>query len=171
MRVTMRKPVPCPFPKTFPSQLEKEHLFFMQLAYNEAINAWNADEVPVGAIIARGDEVIAASFNQTRRQNDPTAHAEMIAITMAANFVGDWRLNECRLYVTKEPCSMCSGATIMARLGEVHFAVDDPKMGGLGGATSLHSLPFSNHKPKVYRQTMELECKELIQAFFQLQRE
>lgn len=170
MRLTMREPVPCPFPKIFPSQLEKENLFFMQLAYNEAINAWNADEVPVGAVIARGDEVIASSFNQTRQQNDPSAHAEMIAITMAAKSVGDWRLNECRLYVTKEPCPMCSGATIMARLGEVHFAVDDPKMGGLGGATSLHSLPFSNHKPKVYRQTMELECKEMLQAFFQLQR-
>jgi tRNA(adenine34) deaminase len=161
----------CPFPKIFPSQLEKENIFFMQLAYNEAINAWNADEVPVGAVIARGDEVIASSFNQTRLQNDPSAHAEMIAITMAAKSVGDWRLNDCRLYVTKEPCPMCSGATIMARLGEVHFAVDDPKMGGLGGATSLHSLPFSNHKPKVYRQTMELECKEMLQAFFQLQRQ
>jgi tRNA(adenine34) deaminase len=166
----MKKTVPCPFPKTFPSQLEKGNLFFMQLAYNEAINAWNADEVPVGAVIARGEEVIAATFNQTRRQSDPSAHAEMIAITMAAKSVGDWRLNECSLYVTKEPCPMCSGATIMARLGEVHFAVDDPKMGGLGGATSLHSLPFSNHKPKVYRQTMELECKEMLQAFFQLQR-
>jgi tRNA(adenine34) deaminase len=171
MQLTMRKTSPCPFPKIFPSQLEKENLFFMQLAYNEAINAWNADEVPVGAIIARGDEVIASSFNQTRRQGDPSAHAEMIAITMAAKSVGDWRLNDCRLYVTKEPCPMCSGATIMARLGEVHFAVDDPKMGGLGGAASLHSLPFSNHKPKVYRQTMELECKEMLQAFFQLQRQ
>ena len=167
----MREPSPCPFPKVFPSQLEKENIFFMQLAYNEAINAWNADEVPVGAVIARGDEVIASSFNQTRLQNDPSAHAEMIAITIAAKSVGDWRLNDCRLYVTKEPCPMCSGATIMARLGEVHFAVDDPKMGGLGGATSLHSLPFSNHKPKVYRQTMELECKEMLQAFFQLQRQ
>jgi len=167
----MRKPSLCPFPKIFPSQLEKGNLFFMQLAYNEAINAWNADEVPVGAVVARGDEVIASSFNQTRRQKDPTAHAEMIAITIAAKSVGDWRLNDCRLYVTKEPCPMCSGATIMARLGEVHFAVDDQKMGGLGGATSLHSLPFSNHKPKVYRQTMELECKEMLQAFFQLQRE
>jgi tRNA(adenine34) deaminase len=171
MQLTMRKPSLCPFPKIFPSQLEKGNLFFMQLAYNEAINAWNADEVPVGAIIARGDEVIASSFNQTRRQVDPSAHAEMIAITMAAKSVGDWRLNDCRLYITKEPCPMCSGATIMARLGEVHFAVDDPKMGGLGGATSLHSLPFSNHKPKVYRQTMELECKEMLQAFFQLQRQ
>lgn len=166
----MKNPISCPFQKIFPSQLEKDNLFFMQLAYNEAINAWDADEVPVGAVIARGDEVIASSFNQTRKQTDPSAHAEMIAITMAAKSVGDWRLNECSLYVTKEPCPMCSGATIMARLGEVHFAVDDPKMGGLGGATSLHLLPFSNHKPKVFRQTMELECKEMLQAFFQLQR-
>ena len=84
--------------------------------------------------------------------------------------VGDWRLTDCTLYVTKEPCPMCSGATVMARLGEVHYAVEDPKMGGLGGAASLHTLPFSNHKPKVFRKTMELECKEMLQAFFQLQR-
>ena len=121
------------FPQGFSFSLEKGNLFFMQLAYNEAINAWNDDEVPVGAVIARGDEVIASAFNQTRRHKDPTAHAEMIAMTMAAKSVGDWRLNECRLYVTKEPCPMCSGATIMARLGEVHFAVKDPKMGCLGG--------------------------------------
>lgn len=170
MPFTMKKTVECPFPKVFPSQLEKGNLFFMQLAYNEAINAWNDDEVPVGAVIARGEEVIASAFNQTRRQMDPSAHAEMIAITMAAKSVGDWRLNECRLYVTKEPCPMCSGATIMARLGEVHFAVKDPKMGCLGGATDLHLLPFSNHRPKIESGTMELECKEMLQAFFQMQR-
>ena len=89
----------------------------MQHAYNEAINAWNEDEVPVGAVIAMEDQIIASAHNQTRLQKDPTAHAEMIAITMAAQKIGDWRLNECKLYVTKEPCPMCSGATIMARLG------------------------------------------------------
>ena len=166
----MKKSIECPFQKVFPSQLEKGDLFFMQLAYNEAVNAWTRDEVPVGAVIAMGEEVVASAFNETRTQSDPSAHAEMIAITMAAKSVGDWRLNDCRLYVTKEPCPMCAGATVMSRLGEVHFAVDDPKMGGLGGATSLHELPFSNHKPKVFRQTMELECREMLQAFFKLQR-
>ena len=94
MKFTIQKPISFTFQKLVPSQLEKDDLFFMQLAYNEAINAWNADEVPVGAVIARGDEVIASSFNQTRQQTDPSAHAEMIAITMAAKSVGDWRLNE-----------------------------------------------------------------------------
>ena len=84
MFLFMKNPFECPFPKVFPSQLEKGNLFFMQLAYNEAINAWNDDEVPVGAVIARGDEVIASAFNQTRKHKDPTAHAEMIAMTMAA---------------------------------------------------------------------------------------
>jgi len=167
----MKKTLLCPFPKIFPSQLEKGDSFFMQLAYNEAVNAWNADEVPVGAIIARGDEVIASAFNQTRMQKDPSAHAEMIAITMAAKSIGDWRLNECSLFVTKEPCPMCAGATIMARLGQVHFAVGDSKMGGLGGAASLHQLPSSNHHPEVTKGTMELECREMLQAFFQLQRQ
>ena len=95
------KYAPCPFPKLFPSQLVKDDLFFMQMAYNEAINAWNLNEVPIGAVITRNDEIIASACNQTRQSGDPTAHAEMIAITMAAKKIGDWRLNDCRLFVTK----------------------------------------------------------------------
>ena len=161
----------CPFPKLFPSQLERDASFYMQHAYNQSINAWNADEVPIGAIIVLEHEIIASAHNQTRLQKDPTAHAEMIAITQAAKSIGDWRLNECQLFVTKEPCPMCAGATIISRLGEVHFAFKDPKMGGLGGATSLHELPQSNHKPKVFSGTLELECKNLIQSFFQIKRQ
>ncbi|MEJ6523019.1 MAG: nucleoside deaminase [Opitutales bacterium] len=161
----------CPFPKIFPSQLERDASFYMQHAYNQSINAWNDDEVPIGAVIVLEDEIIASAYNQTRMQKDPTAHAEMIAITQAAKSIGDWRLNECQLFVTKEPCPMCAGATIISRLGEVHFAFKDPKMGGLGGATSLHDLPQSNHKPKVFSGTLELECKNLIQSFFQIKRQ
>ena len=160
----------CPFQKRYPSQLVKDDEFYMTLAYNEAINAWKANEVPIGAIVEYGGEIVGKGHNQVEISKDPTAHAEMLAITQASRSIGDWRLNEATLYVTKEPCPMCSGATVMARLGEVHYAVEDPKMGGLGGATSLHTLPFSNHKPKVFRKTMELECKEMLQAFFQLQR-
>ena len=138
------KYAPCPFPKLFPSQLVKDDLFFMQMAYNEAIDAWNLNEVPIGAVITRNDEIIASACNQTRQSGDPTAQAEMIAITMAAKKIGDWRLNDCRLFVTKEPCPMCSGAVIMSRVGEVHFGFKDPKMGCLGGAQSLHES--LNHK-------------------------
>ena len=171
MPFTMKKTAECPFPKVFPSQLEKGNLFFMQLAYNEAINAWNDDEVPVGAVIARGEEVIASAFNQTRRQKDPSAHAEMIAITMAAKSVGDWRLNECRLYVTKEPCPMCSGAAIMSRLKRVLYAVPDPKMGGLGGAFNVNEYPGMNHTCIIESGIFQDECMELLQSFFRLKRE
>ncbi|MEG3604787.1 MAG: nucleoside deaminase [Verrucomicrobiota bacterium] len=165
------KYAPCPFPKLFPSQLVKDDLFFMQMAYNEAIDAWNLNEVTIGAVITRNDEIIASACNQTRQSGDPTAHAEMIAITMAAKKIGDWRLNGCRLFVTKEPCPMCSGAVIMSRVGEVHFGFKDPKMGCLGGAQSLHELPQSNHTPSVNHGTFGQECHALVQAFFKFQRD
>ena len=160
----------CPFDRIFPSPLQKDDQYFMSLAYNAAIEAWRSDEVPIGAVIVSKDEVIATAYNQTRKQSDPTAHAEIIAITMAARAIGDWRLNECSLYVTKEPCPMCSGATIMSRLGRVVYALPDPKMGCLGGALSLHQLPHSNHKPDVISGTLQENCEILIQAFFKLQR-
>ena len=101
----MKQPIECPFPRLFPSQLEKNENFYMQLAYNESISAWENDEVPIGAVIVDpAGEIIASAYNQTRKCKDPTAHAEMLAITMAAKKIGDWRLNECKLYVTKEPC-------------------------------------------------------------------
>ena len=101
----------------------------MQLAFNEAITAWENDEVPVGAVIADGHgEVIATANNQTRNK-DPTAHAEMLAITKAAQKIGDWRLNDCTMYVTKEPCPMCAGASVVARI-KILFVFSDPKWGG-----------------------------------------
>ena len=166
----MKSKQDCPFQKLFPSQLEKDANFYMQHAYNQSINAWQADEVPVGAIVVFEEQIIASAYNQTRLQNDPSAHAEMIAISQASRFIGDWRLNECKLFVTKEPCPMCAGATIISRIGEVNYALEDPKMGGLGGAISLHQMPHSNHKPKVFSGTLALECKNLFQAFFQLKR-
>lgn len=167
----MKNHIECPFPRLFPSQLEKDEHFYMQLAYNESIKAWENDEVPIGAIIVDKDgQVIASAYNQTRKCKDPTAHAEMLAITMAAQKTGDWRLNECKLYVTKEPCPMCAGATVIARIKEISYAFGDSKMGGLGGATSLHELPQSNHKPSVKVGIMKDECLQLMQAFFQLRR-
>jgi len=160
----------CPFDKIFPSQLLKDDAYYMSLAYNAAIEGWNHDEVPIGAVITQNDEVIATSFNQTRKQSNPTAPAEILAITMAAKKLGDWRLNECSLFVTKEPCPMCAGATIMSRLKRVCYALPDPKMGCLGGASSLHKLPDFNHHPDVSVGPLGEICEALIQAFFKLQR-
>ena len=164
------RPVDCPFSKVFPSQLARDDAFYMQLAYNEAINAWRADEVPIGAVIECGGEVIAAAHNQVEGTRDPTAHAEILALTQAAQAVGDWRLSAATLYVTKEPCPMCSGATLMARLKRVVYAVADPKMGCLGGASDLNALPQINHHLEVTQGVLEGECRELLQTFFRLKR-
>lgn len=166
----LRPPLPCPFEKRHPSQLVRDDAFFMALAYNQAIDAWRADEVPIGAVIEAGGEVIAAAHNQRDSTRDPTAHAEIIALGQAARALGDWRLNEATLYVTKEPCPMCSGATLMARVRRVVYAVPDPKMGCLGGATDLNQLPQSNHRLVLTRGVLEAPCLELIQAYFQLKR-
>ena len=160
----------CPCPKVFRSQLLRDDAFYMSLAYNQAIDAWREDEVPVGAIIEFGGEVIAAAHNQVARAGDPTAHAEILAMTQAARVMGDWRLTGATLYVTKEPCPMCSGATLMSRLKRVVFAVSDPKMGCLGGATDLNALPQINHHLEIASGIMEAECRDLLQAYFRLKR-
>lgn len=163
---------PCPFPPLHPSELCRDDRYFMTLAYNEALKAWDEDEVPVGAVVVNKDGmVVAAAHNRTIAACDPTAHAEMLAITQAANAVGDWRLNDCTLFVTKEPCPMCSGATLMARLGRVVYALGDPKMGCLGGAAALQDLPQTNHRPQVVSGVFEKECAELIRAYFKQKRE
>lgn len=160
----------CPFPKRFPSELDRDDQYFMWHAYNLAIDAWRRDEVPVGAVVARDGAVIAAAHNQTIALNDPTAHAELLAITQAAQALGDWRLEGTTLYVTKEPCPMCTGAAVMARLPRIVFAMGDPKMGCCGGAVALHSVDTFNHHPEVLGGVLEEECRKLMQAFFQLKR-
>ncbi len=160
----------CPFDKRFPSALRRDEEYFMWLAYNQAIDAWRRDEVPVGAIIERAGHVIAASFNQVESLRDPSAHAELLAITQAAEAIGDWRLEGCTLYVTKEPCPMCSGASVMARLDRVVFAVPDPKAGCLGGATAVHMLPGLNHRLQVTSGILQADCLRLLQEFFRIKR-
>jgi tRNA(adenine34) deaminase len=160
-----------PFDKRFPSQLLRDDEFFMSLAYNQAIDAWREEEIPVGAVIAIGGEVVAAAHNRVEGGKDPTAHAEMIALTQAAARVGDWRLEGATVFVTKEPCPMCSGALLMARVKRVCYAVSDPKMGCLGGATNLNDLPEVNHHFEIAAGgVLENECRELLQAFFRLRR-
>ena len=142
----------------------------MKLAYNQALKAWKLGEVPVGAVIEYGGEVIAQAHNTVEQSQDPTAHAEILAITQASAKIGDWRLNGATLYVTKEPCPMCSGASIMARLSRVVYAVPDSKMGFLGGALSTHEVPTLNHHLQITQGVLQDECLELIKTYFALKR-
>lgn len=160
----------CPFEKRFPSQLQRDDRFFMEHAYNQAIDAWRLNEVPIGAVIVVDGSIVAAAHNQVESAKDPTAHAEMLAITQAARHVSDWRLNQATLYVTKEPCPMCSGAAMMSRLKRVVFAVPDPKMGGFGGLYDVNAYPSINHSLELEIGVMREECLELLQSFFQLKR-
>jgi len=144
----------------------------MSLAYNQAIDAWRLDEVPIGAVIELGGEVVAMAHNTVESSRDPTAHAEMLALTQAAARMGDWRLAGATVYVTKEPCPMCSGAMLMSRVRRVCYAVPDPKMGCLGGATNLNDLPQANHRLELTAGgVLEDECRELLQAFFRTKRD
>jgi tRNA(adenine34) deaminase len=143
----------------------------MSLAYNQAIEAWRQDEVPIGAVIELNGEVIGSAHNTVEGAHDPTAHAEMLALTQAAVKLGDWRISGATVYVTKEPCPMCSGAMLMSRVKRVCYAVPDPKMGCLGGATNLNDLPRVNHHLELQSGgVLENECRELLQAFFKAKR-
>lgn len=143
---------------------------FMGEALRQALRAYEAEEVPVGAVIVRNGKIIARAFNQVELLKDATAHAEMLAITQAETFVGDWRLNDCTLYVTKEPCPMCAGAMVHARLGKVVFGVGDPKAGAAGSALNLLQFPTLNHRSEIVRGVREEECRQLLKNFFSEQR-
>jgi tRNA(adenine34) deaminase len=165
------EPPPCPFQKKFPSELIRDPEYFMSIAFNQAIDAWRQDEVPIGCVIEFEGSIIARTHNTVEGSKDPTAHAEMLALTQAATHLGDWRLSECTVYVTKEPCPMCSGALLMSRVKRVCFAVPDPKMGCLGGATNLNELPRINHHLELSPGgPLEAECRALLQGFFQAKR-
>lgn len=145
--------------------LHSDH-FFMGEALRQAARAWEAEEVPVGAVIVREGRIIARAFNQVELLRDATAHAEMLAITQAEEALGDWRLNECTLYVTKEPCPMCAGAIVHARVGRVVFGASDPKAGAAGSALNLLQFPTFNHRCEVTQGVREPECRALLQNFF-----
>ena len=143
----------------------------MRLAYNAAIDAYKENEVPIGAVIAFEGDVIATSHNQVEFTKDATAHAEILAITQATQKIEDWRLKDCTLYVTKEPCPMCSGAAFMSRLGRVVYGVPDNKMGFLGGALDISKVQSLNHRLQVTSGVLEEECKALLTQFFLEKRE
>ena len=160
----------CPFEKIYPSALKRDPEYFMTHAYNQAIEAWKEDEVPIGAVIEHKGKVIASAHNQSRTTNDPTAHAEILAISQASSYIGDWRLNECTLYVTKEPCPMCSGALVIARIGKVYYGLPDLQMGCIGGVLNLGALPQSNHTFESFGGILEEMCHDILKAFFESKR-
>src|SRR5262252_6907585 len=125
--------------------LQSDH-YFMGEALRQAARAYEAEETPVGAVIVRAGRIIARAFNQVELLKDATAHAEMLALTQAQGAVGDWRLNDCTIYVTKEPCPMCAGALVHTRVARAVFGVGDPKAGAAGGALNLLNFPSLNHR-------------------------
>lgn len=149
--------------------LQSDH-YFMGEALRQAAQAYSAEETPIGAVIVREGRIIARAFNQVELLKDATAHAEMLAMTQAEEVVGDWRLNECTLYVTKEPCPMCAGAMVHVRLARVVYGVGDPKGGAAGGALNLLQFPTLNHQCEITRGVREPECRALLQEFFAEQR-
>jgi tRNA(adenine34) deaminase len=144
--------------------------FFMGEALRQAAKAYEKDEVPVGAVIVREGKIIARSFNQVEALKDATAHAEMLALTQAQEIAGDWRLTDCTLYATKEPCPMCAGAIVHTRLARVVFGAADPKGGAAGSALNLLQFPTLNHRCQITGGVREPECRALLQNFFAKQR-
>jgi tRNA(adenine34) deaminase len=143
---------------------------FMREALRQAQKAYEADEVPVGAIVVRAGKIIARAWNQVELLKDATAHAEMLALTQAEAAVGDWRLTDCDLYVTKEPCVMCAGALVHVRMRRVVFGCADLRTGGGGGIMNLLQHPVLNHHCDVTSGVLENECAAILQDFFRKKR-
>lgn len=143
---------------------------FMRMAIRLAEQAAQAGEVPVGAVIVRAGRVIARAHNQVEMLKDGTAHAEMIALTQAAAAVGDWRLNDCELYVTKEPCAMCAGAMVNCRLGKLFFGCHDQRMGAAGGALAITDFPGMLHRVETVGGILSDECLLVMRDFFRQRR-
>lgn len=149
--------------------LQSDH-YFMGEALRQAAKAYEQEEVPVGAVVVREGRIIARAYNQVELLKDATAHAEMLAITQAEQATGDWRLTDCTLYVTKEPCPMCAGAIVHVRLARVVFGVSDIKAGAAGTALNLLQFPSLNHHCEITRGVREEECRTLLKSFFAEQR-
>ncbi|HID78557.1 MAG TPA: nucleoside deaminase [Planctomycetaceae bacterium] len=146
------------------------HEYYLRLALREAEIAFSEDEVPVGAVIVYRDRVIAAAHNQREKLRDPTAHAEMIAITQAAEWLGSWRLEDCTLYVTLEPCAMCAGAILQARISTVVYGATDPKAGAVRSLYQLLADTRLNHQCLVVPGVLAEPCGEILTRFFRAQR-
>jgi len=142
----------------------------MRRALQLAKQAWTAGEVPIAAILYRGDELIAAAHNTRETDADPTAHAELVAIRDAARQIGDWRLNEYSLAVTLEPCPMCAGAIVNARVGRVIYGATDPKAGAVDTLYTICSDERLNHQPTIVASVLADECGQMLKGFFEERR-
>ena len=142
----------------------------MRLALREASRALEHDDVPIGTVIVHDGEVIGAAHNEREVRADPTAHAEMIALREAARALGSWRLLDTVMYVTLEPCAMCAGAIVLARVPRVVFATPDPKAGAAGSVLNVLDEPRLNHRPQVESGLLAEDCAEILRVFFSSRR-
>jgi len=142
----------------------------MKLALNAAREAYEAGETPVGALIFHGSKLVGKACNQREMLQDPTAHAEILAITQAAGALKSWRLHECTLYVTLEPCPMCAGAIMQARLGRLVYGAADPKAGGCGSVLNITGCSQLNHRVEIRSGVLAEECGEILRDFFRQRR-
>ncbi|MCL6100259.1 MAG: nucleoside deaminase [Bacteroidetes bacterium] len=149
-----------------------EHVYkFMYAALSEAEKALELNEVPIGAVVVHNNKIIGRGFNQTEMLNDSTAHAEMLAITAASNHLQSKLLDECDIYITAEPCLMCSGAILLSRIKNLYFATFEPKFGACGSLFNVIENDKYNHKPAVYSGIYRDESKQLLEKFFQSKRQ
>jgi tRNA(adenine34) deaminase len=140
--------------------------YFMRLALREATRALEHDDVPIGAVIVKDGEVIGAGHNERELRADPTAHAELIALREAARALESWRVLDAVMYVTLEPCAMCAGAIVLARVPRVVFGASDPKAGAAGSVLDVLNVPQLNHRPQVQSGLLAADCAELLRTFF-----
>jgi len=143
---------------------------FMQEAIELARKALDAEDVPVGALVVHENRVIGRAYNQREKLGDPTAHAEMIALTAAASYLGQWRLDDCTMYVTLEPCAMCAGALVLARLPRLVYAATDPKAGACGSLFDIPRDPRLNHRVETVAGILAEPAAELLREFFRHRR-
>jgi tRNA(adenine34) deaminase len=139
---------------------------FMYAALQEAERAYDDDEVPVGAVVVHKNKIVGRGHNQIEKLNDATAHAEMIALTSASNHIKNWRLSECSIYVTLEPCIMCAGALLSSRIDNLYFGASDSKFGACGSVHNLAENSKTNHSIKVFSGILAKESEDLLKSFF-----
>ena len=149
---------------------QRDDLFFMRFALQEAQKAADIDEVPIGAVIVKDNQIIAKAHNLRETLQDATAHAELLAIRKACEVLGTWRLIGCSLYVTLEPCPMCAGAIILSRVDRVVFGAKDPKGGACGSIVNLPADKRFNHRPEVVEGVLADECGDILKKFFKSKR-